>query len=356
MATNPYSLQFGKIAKTYVERASAVDTVCENFLNEDINCFIITGVRGSGKTVLLTEIKKKFEDEKDWLVVEINPQDDLRIGLAAKLYEIPELSTSFAVEKLNFSKFGFGVEVKKAPPIFDIESGLDKMFKVIKKLKKKVLVAIDEVSSTENVKKFASTFQLLIREEYPLYFIGTGLPNNIFKLQNEENLTFLNRASKIELEPLNFTRIKDNYAKTFSFDNETAGKYAGYVKGYSFAFQLMGHLLWTMKGSAEEDILKEFDYRLEDLVYGSIWKSLSATDISICICMAMLIEELGNENVKVGSLVEKMNITPGFLNVYKNRLMRGEVIKSAGYGYVTFTFPRFDVFCRNKRDEMYLAE
>ncbi len=353
MATNPYSLQFGKIPKTYVERISAIDTVCEGFLNDDINCFIITGVRGSGKTVLLTEIKKRFEDEKDWIVVEINPQDDLRIGLAAKLYEVPELSASFAVEKLNFTKFGFGIEVKKVPPIFDIESGLDKMFKIIKKHKKKVLVAIDEVSSTENMKKFASTFQLLIREEYPLYFVGTGLPNNIFKLQNEENLTFLNRANKIELEPLNFTRIRDNYAKTFSFDNETAGRYASYVKGYSFAFQLMGYLLWTMKGSSEEDILNEFDYRLEDLVYGSIWKSLSSTDISICICMSLLCKELGTDKVKVGNLAEEMNITSGFLNVYKNRLMRSEVIKSAGYGYISFTLPRFDVFCRNKRDEMY---
>ena len=48
---------------------------------------MITGVRGSGKTVMLTDISKHFKNEKDWIVIELNPDRDMLQGIAAKLYD-----------------------------------------------------------------------------------------------------------------------------------------------------------------------------------------------------------------------------------------------------------------------------
>lgn len=39
-------------------------------MNQQI--YMITGVRGSGKTVMLTDISKHFRKDKDWIVIELN--------------------------------------------------------------------------------------------------------------------------------------------------------------------------------------------------------------------------------------------------------------------------------------------
>ena len=70
---NPYSLIFGKEPKQMISRSSAVleitDTFCEEIPSQQV--FMITGVRGSGKTVLMTETSKKLETKGDWIVVEL---------------------------------------------------------------------------------------------------------------------------------------------------------------------------------------------------------------------------------------------------------------------------------------------
>ena len=67
----------------------------------------------------------------------------------------------------------------------------------------------------------------------------TGLYENINSLQNEKSLTFLYRAAKIELKPLNLRTIAENYHSKLSVDEETALKMARLTKGYSFAFQVL---------------------------------------------------------------------------------------------------------------------
>lgn len=44
---------------------------------------MITGVWGSGKTVMLTDISKHFRKDKDWIVIELNPDRDLLYSFAA---------------------------------------------------------------------------------------------------------------------------------------------------------------------------------------------------------------------------------------------------------------------------------
>ena len=52
--------------------------------------YMITGVRGAGKTVLMTSIAKELTEDKKWVVVELNPELDLLEQLAAKIYNLPE--------------------------------------------------------------------------------------------------------------------------------------------------------------------------------------------------------------------------------------------------------------------------
>lgn len=70
--TNPFSLSFGKEPLSFIERGRQSREIIDGFSEENPSCqvYMITGVRGSAKTVMLTDIAKHFCKEKDWIVVD----------------------------------------------------------------------------------------------------------------------------------------------------------------------------------------------------------------------------------------------------------------------------------------------
>ena len=89
MKQNPFSLTFGKEPKTIISNSSIFDEIKDKFLslNPSSTTTLITGVRGSGKTVLLTRLCKYFDEIDDWVVVELNPETDMLEYLASSIYE-----------------------------------------------------------------------------------------------------------------------------------------------------------------------------------------------------------------------------------------------------------------------------
>ena len=49
---------------------------------------MIAGVRGSGKTVFMTMIAKKLQEDPGWEVIELNSSGELLKDLAGKMYTI----------------------------------------------------------------------------------------------------------------------------------------------------------------------------------------------------------------------------------------------------------------------------
>ena len=102
----------------------------------------------------------------------------------------------------------------------DVEIKIKKMLSVLKELGKRLLVAIDEVTNSSDLRAFASAYQIFLYEGYPFFLIMTGLYDNVRSLQNEKSLTFLYRAPKIYLEPLNINAIANSYRETFNISTE----------------------------------------------------------------------------------------------------------------------------------------
>ena len=194
--SNPFTISFGRQPAQFISRPVETNEIIENFEQEppSSQVYMLTGVRGSGKTVLMTDIAKELSKRENWLVVELSTERDMLTSLAAKLCSRPELFALFVEAKLNFSLLGFGVEVKNAAPISDIETALARMLGVIRAAGKKLLVTVDEAANNPNVRVFASTFQIFMRQDYPVFLLMTGLYDNIHNLQNEKTLTFLYRA------------------------------------------------------------------------------------------------------------------------------------------------------------------
>ncbi len=210
---NPFTLSFGKKPLQCISRISQTNQIIDSFEAEipSNQIFMITGVRGSGKTVLMTSIAGKLRAEEQWIVIELNPSRDLLQSLAAKLYSIPELHSEFLKARLDFSAFGLGVSIEDAAPVTDIENAVELMLEHIRRAGKRLLVTIDEVVCSEYIKIFVSSFQIFLRQDYPIYLLMTGLYENIYDLQNHKSLTFLYRAPKLILEPLNYTAVRKSY-------------------------------------------------------------------------------------------------------------------------------------------------
>ncbi len=97
----------------------------------------------------------------------------------------------------------------------------------LRKKRRRLLLTVDEVTNCESVRVFASSFQIFSQQEYPIFLLMAGLYDNIYDLQNADALTFLYRAPKMVLEPLNYTAIRKRYMDIFDLDLEAAGKMAG---------------------------------------------------------------------------------------------------------------------------------
>ena len=301
---------------------------------------MITGVRGSGKTVMLTDIAKHFRKEKDWIVVDLSPERDLLQMLAADLSNRPELLSIFQDAKINLSFLGLGLEIDGVPPITDVSVAVARMLERIGKKGKRVLITIDEVSCNQTMREFVSLFQIFMRQDLPVFLAMTGLYENIYELQNEKTLTFLYRAPKMELQPLNIGMIATKYQEIFQLDEDTALQMAKETKGYPFAFQVLGYLCWKKK-AAWTEVLPEYSQNLEEYVYEKLWSELSSNDRKILIAMTEA------DDQKVGTIRSKAGKSSSSFGVYRDRLLKKGIVVAVEYGHLDFALPRFREFvCR----------
>lgn len=138
---NPFTLTFGKSPLEPVERPLQTNEIVDAFTAETVNqqMFVITGVRGSGKTVMMTEIAKRLREREDWVVIELNPAKDLLQGMLAKLNSNKVCASIIKSAKIDLSFFGFGMAIEGAPMITDPETAIITILEKMKKNGKRLL-------------------------------------------------------------------------------------------------------------------------------------------------------------------------------------------------------------------------
>lgn len=336
---NPYTLTFGKEPTQLIARAAQSQQVIDAFLGEPSTqqVYMVTGIRGSGKTVFMTETARKITSQKDWISVELNPERDLLTSLAAKLSSENELARLFQSAEINLSFFGFGLEVKGAAPITEIETALQKMLLSLKKKGKRLLISVDEVTNTPQMRAFAAAFQIFLRQDLPVYLLMTGLYENVSALQDEKSLTFLYRASKIHLGPLNIGTIAEDYQAVLGLDEQEGMALAKLTKGYSFAFQVLGYFAWENADDARvaQQLARQY---LDEYAYDKVWSELSRKDREVLHGIAQV------KSGRIGEIRELLGLSTNEFNPYRQRLIRKGIISGEERGYVRLLLPFFDQY------------
>ena len=335
---NPFTLTFGRQPLKYISRDAHTNNIITSFCSDPPICqtWLISGIRGCGKTVLMTSVAKGLAEKKDWVVVDLNSARNLLDDLAMRLSDICKKFPDLAEAGFDISVAGFGIGIGSSKSDRDSISRIESMLDGLVKHNRKLLITIDEVTNNANMREFASQFQIFIREEFPVFLIMTGLYDNIYAIQNDPALTFLLRSPKIFLEPLSIRQITDEYENIFGIDRSGARELALTTKGYAFAFQALGMLYYEYRDSCSmEMILQKLDNILDDYVYKKIWQGLSSQDKAVVLAMSK------NSKMKVKDIYTAVSMTPATFSKYRERLLNKGVLLSSQRGELELALPRF---------------
>ena len=339
---NPYTIMFGREPSQMVSRITQRDEIINTFTSDvpSSQIFFITGVRGSGKTVLMSEISARLAAEKKWITVEISPMGDMLAELASKIYHTGGMSKWLKTAGIDLSFFGIGMKIKSAEPVTNIEIALRRILGKLKKEGKRLLITMDEAVSSKEMRIFASAFQIFMREKLPVFLIMTGLYKNIDVLRNDKVLTFLLRTPRINLGSLNIRSMQNYYTETFQLPEEDALEMAHMTKGYPFAFQVLGYHTYEHHGDYQKAVEPTRLY-LEEYVYEKLWTELSDKEKKICTAIA------GTESGKVLDIRKKLDIETNEFSPYRANLIKKGILDGSNYGHISFTLPFFDDFVRS---------
>lgn len=344
---NPFMLSSGRIPPLYIDRLLQKNSIIDDYLAEvpPNQVYILTGIRGSGKTVMMTDIENTIEKTGKFIVLNLSIDGDLISQMASELYENASMKSQFINLKYDFSVLGIGVSIEKSEPVTDMAVAIRKMLEVVKKKGMRVLIAIDEAVNNQEMKKFGSLFSILLRTEYPVFLLMTGLPQNIYAVINSKTLTFLTRAPRLVLEPINYTLVRNKYMEVFNLDRTSGEEMAVLVKGYSFAFQLLGYLLWVRRekepNADYKTVLEEFDARLAEGAYDKIWQDMTESETRIAEAMATT----GSNDIS--AIRDLTGYTPQMFNNCKKKMLGKGIIFAKEHGYMEFSLPRFREYVLN---------
>ncbi len=333
---NPFTITFGKQPGRLISRYEDIDEITSTFDSDNpvSQTYIIEGVRGSGKTVLMTTVAKVLAEGKDWIIINLNPAMDLLSNFAIRLKDACNNKPELLKKGFSISAAGFGVGINGDGNDTDHVGIIERAFKDLMKAGKKVLITIDEVVNDKNMRVFASQFQIFVRQDYPIFLIMTGLYENIYEIQNDPGLTFLLRSPKIITGPLSILQIKNQYRNIFETDDDSAQALANLTKGYAFAFQALGVSYWNNRSKGMDAVLEQYDELLDDFVYKKIWDTLSAKDREI-------LRAIEEETVKTADICSRAGISNSSFAKYRDKLILKGLIWSPQYGYTSLTLPRF---------------
>ena len=364
MKSNPYNPAFGQKPERFLGRSLIVYEVLSSLENTNSpwRTTLLIGIRGSGKTALLSDIKESITNS-DTIAVFVNPGDDILNDILSQVYTNSPKSLSGMIPMPSKISIGGSIEldISKNSPAFlnHFRHQLTTMLEVLKKKKVKLLFLIDESQKhSPGMRTFISTYQHLVRERFDVNLVMAGLPNVISDILNDDVLTFLRRANQVELGNVDVSIVaydfQEIFCKEYKISTDVVERAAAITKGYPYLIQLVGFYLWeSLKAGAEEnEALMQAIVHAKSMMFQNvhklIYKELSKGDRYFVQAMAV------DENVsKFADIMARIGKEKNYASIYRVRLIERGYIKAVGHGEIAFCLPFTKEFIQQ---ELSLAE
>ncbi len=352
MANNPFNVMYGMIPTSIVAREDSYERIRQDFESDGVlaMAYLIEGVRGSGKTVLLRSLCRHFSSEDSWIVVNAFPGEDIISSFAEGIYNQMKAKKLISGWTLNLSlpyiSFSLQGEKEKLSPKISAEQFLKKA----KENGKKVLLAIDDVVSNQAMATFAAFYQAMIGMDLPFFLLMSGTYENVDALINGKASSFLSRTPKVVLEPLDQITMSLAYQKYLNCNPAQAAALAAFTKGYAFAFQVVGKICFDEKKQELDEAAKtEIDNYLASNGYNVIWNHFTEAEKQIAIALAK------SKDGDVRSIRESVGMKDSNFANYRARMIQKGYLTNNGYGKIAFALPRFAKFLPRAVPEAFIS-
>lgn len=358
--TNPFTPGFGLTPPALVTRGKPIEDF-ENALEghwKGRRNVLIAGARGTGKTVLLTQFQLVAED-LGWEPITLHTGSssltgELRSRAIALLEGLDPDATSSRLTSGRVHVAGAGGAVQRevvdryADEHPDLGVLLERLATLVDRTGGGLLIQLDEVQSADRHQLYevAQHVQDLTRNDHAVSFVAAGIRAGVDALLAHEKTTFLRRAHQVPLSSVDVGSAAEAIALSVSGTDRRIGPEAAVAageisQGYPYLIQLIGAEAWDRAGDAEEIALE--DVRSAELpavarmvrdVHDPALRDLAPRKMDYLVAM---LEDDGPSSVS--AIAERLDVDLGYQGVYRDRLIRDELIRPAGTGLVTYALP-----------------
>lgn len=355
---------FGNRPDQYIGR----DGVIEQFmsgLQEPVGsrhrCTLFLGQRGMGKTALLLELSDRAT-KAGYVVARVTAHE----GMPKAIIEQFQLNGSsyFNDEKRKLTGvtagalgFTFGLTFSEAAERqYGFRSKMSLLCDKLAEKGKGALILIDEVRTSPAMREVAAAYQELVGDKKNIAIAMAGLPHAVSSVLNDSVLTFLNRASKVELGLISTNLIRAYYESVFRSIGITApddilDRAALATRGFPYLMQLIGYYMIqyakdgeAMSSEAMDKAEKAAMGDMEDNVFKPILAPLSDNDQIFLRALARC-----GGVVTTAELQAALGEKGPAIQPYRKRLLEAGVIEAPRRGELVFAVPYLAEFLKNNR-------
>ncbi|HEY4144634.1 ATP-binding protein [Pinirhizobacter sp.] len=340
--------------------------------------FLLVGLRGVGKTVLLNRIAQIAEDD-GFRVVFVEAHEgkslpallvpelrrlvyklDAMAGLSQKVKRSLRVLRSFVGSvKVKISDIELGIDVDPEAGTADsgdIESDLSDLFLAIGEAARErntaVALVLDELQYLKEVELSALIMAMhrIAQKQLPLVLIGAGLPQLVGHAGKSKS--YAERLFDFpELGPLDDAQLADALQaparqENVAFTDEAIGEIARVTKGYPYFLQEWAYQTWNLATESPIGV---------DVVKVATQQSLARLDASFFRVRLdrttprekeymIALARLGPGRQRSGEVADLMGADVQTVAPLRNGLIKKGMIFSPAHGDTEFTVPLFDEF------------
>ncbi|OXN00355.1 AAA family ATPase [Bifidobacterium vansinderenii] len=359
---NPFKPTAGVMPPVLIGRESVIDDFDEGLGDgpgAPDRLMLITGPRGSGKTVMLTELGKMASKHR-WMVVDETASEGLVDRLISRIAPEPSriAGVSFKPSIMGASLGEFSIAPALRPST--LRDAMSARLHSLGK-GKGLLITLDETqdASIDDMTALATAAQHMLRENAEVAFVFAGLPSLISDLLNAKVLTFLRRASIKELGDVPLTEVRAAFSSTIrgskiDIDDEALDIATDATGGYPYMIQLVGYHMWRharRRHDGPDDAITVEDVRdgieqarakLGEGVCAPVIKRLSERAVDYLEAMA-----IDDGPSATSDIAKRMGESMDCANIYRQRLIDEHVITSPTRGRVDFAIPFLREYLRS---------
>lgn len=361
---SPFTPGYGRQPLVFGGHEEDLDEIVDVFSTFDFgenHSILVSGLRGSGKTSMLTKLHDHARS-RDWLLI----SDDASRGLMDRVMDstIPRILSDFTPQaRQRLSALGVWQ--------FSAEWEYESRGRQVKPLLRHdlialsehtdnsgILITIDEVSSGKvrlrELSRFALEVSHALENGANIMIVFAGIKVDLDALLQQEHVTFLRRSKE-----LNFTRLSPPDTQRVLretihiggrfIDADALDLLTRVSQGYPYLVQLLGDYAWRATPWTESISLLDAEVAhqrgvkaVEQRVISRVYDDLSEVDKTFIKAMAE-----DEDRSKISDIVTRMDVSDQYVQVYKKRLIDSGYVQGDGRGYLRFSLPYLGQYVRS---------